>query len=565
MKIKIFIISFFILIWVDTSFAKDYSVSYCSSLEKVFIDGDHGSAMGSTMWPVTIQAAQNEYEGFQIIVKALTKNLTDVKVTANKFQDAKGHILPATCFSIHPVGYVHIVNPSGKLSGSYVGWWPDPILGFLQSVDVAQGKFQPFFVSIHIPKDQVAGVYSGLLTVKTAQSAPESIRVSIQVWNFRIPDQPSLPTVLGLYTSSISKIYGNLYDEELKEKYYNFLLNYKISPDNLYSGADYLDILARLKTSRWIGMLSLAHAPFLWEKDFDQKFNDFLEKAQQRYVAFQEKKLIKNAYFYIFDEVESSHKQKMKESFQRIKQKFPNIPIMTTSVPLDDMGDYPNVDYVVAMYDARFGIYQNTVIANARREGKKVFWYVSNYPGELNFAIENPLLNIRILMGADAAKYRPDGFLYWAISRWTIAPSTNTNPIQSGPLTQWDPQSLENYNGCGSWFYPGPDGPISSLRLEAYRDGVEDYEYYMILQKLIEEKQNAAPANVIENARAILAVSPNILQDTNPVNFVRSPQIFYNERQRLAEAILSLEDLTQSGGQDSHPPAPPTGVHINQN
>ena len=44
-----------------------------------------------------------------------------------------------------------------------------------------------------------------------------------------------------------------------------------------------------------------------------------------------------------------------------------------------------------------------------------------------------------------------------------------------------------NYNGEGMLFYPGEDagidGPIASIRLKNLRDGMEDYEYFTLLEK----------------------------------------------------------------------------------
>ena len=34
----------------------------------------------------------------------------------------------------------------------------------------------------------------------------------------------------------------------------------------------------------------------------------------------------------------------------------------------------------------------------------------------------------------------------------------------------------------------GPDGPLSTIRLESIRDGIEDYEYYLLLRRLLEER-----------------------------------------------------------------------------
>ena len=44
-----------------------------------------------------------------------------------------------------------------------------------------------------------------------------------------------------------------------------------------------------------------------------------------------------------------------------------------------------------------------------------------------------------------------------------------------------------HYNGGGYLFYPGApcgiDGPVASMRLKNLRDGMEDYEYFVLLEK----------------------------------------------------------------------------------
>ena len=43
----------------------------------------------------------------------------------------------------------------------------------------------------------------------------------------------------------------------------------------------------------------------------------------------------------------------------------------------------------------------------------------------------------------------------------------------------WD--SLGLMDGGGYWFYPGEDGPLSSIRLEGLRDGAEDWSLFSML------------------------------------------------------------------------------------
>ncbi len=161
MKRILILFTFLLLVLQRISFSADFKVTHCSSLEKVFIKGERGGFSGYSSWPVKVQLAKNEHEGFQLIVKAESGKLTNVRIVANDFFNTSGNKLSSDHFSINPVGYVDITSPSAGFSAGYAGWWPDVILGFLSSIDINQGEYQPFFVSVYAPSNQAAGVYSG--------------------------------------------------------------------------------------------------------------------------------------------------------------------------------------------------------------------------------------------------------------------------------------------------------------------------------------------------------------------------------------------------------------------
>ena len=95
--------------------------------------------------------------------------------------------------------------------------------------------------------------------------------------------------------------------------------------------------------------------------------------------------------------------------------------------------------------------------------------------------MEYAAIESRLLMGAMTAKYRPDGFLYYSLDIWNA-----NQPIETGPFTQWNPVSWTTYHGDGSLICAGPgDKPVPTIRLENYRDGMEDFAYACILEEAI--------------------------------------------------------------------------------
>ena len=58
--------------------------------------------------------------------------------------------------------------------------------------------------------------------------------------------------------------------------------------------------------------------------------------------------------------------------------------------------------------------------------------------------------------------------------------------------TNWNPASWRTANGDGCFIYSGPDGPISTIRFENIRDGLEDSELLFLLEKKLGGKDDDA-------------------------------------------------------------------------
>jgi hypothetical protein len=89
--------------------------------------------------------------------------------------------------------------------------------------------------------------------------------------------------------------------------------------------------------------------------------------------------------------------------------------------------------------------------------------------------IDRPLLVFRVPTWINR-QYGITGLLYWSTVTRVIDPWFN--PAFAHP---------RHFNGGGYLFYPGVpcgiDGPIASMRLKNLRDGMEDYEYFALLEQ----------------------------------------------------------------------------------
>ena len=100
--------------------------------------------------------------------------------------------------------------------------------------------------------------------------------------------------------------------------------------------------------------------------------------------------------------------------------------------------------------------------------------------------------------------------------------------------TSFDPNSASNTDGEGLYFYPGPDGPVSSIRYENLRDGLEDVE-------LIRMAQAGATETTLADIKNIIAT---VITGMEAVNRREDPAVIAAARSKLAAIILSSRNHT---------------------
>jgi hypothetical protein len=173
-------------------------------------------------------------------------------------------------------------------------------------------------------------------------------------------------------------------------------------------------------------------------------------------------------------------------------------------------------------------------IQEGRKLGKQAWWYICVGPrgkDDLNWFVQYPAIRARLLMGAATWKYQPDGFLYYRVAGWGY----NDRPITSGPMTDWLPRYHPRLpDGDGQIICAGPDGPLSTIRLENIRDGIEDYEYWWVFRDLV-TRTGEAGLRLLE--RRLLNA---LLADLR--HYSENPEVLYQTRRDLARAIEWLSD-----------------------
>ena len=194
-----------------------------------------------------------------------------------------------------------------------------------------------------------------------------------------------------------------------------------------------------------------------------------------------------------------------------LRKYMPGLPILDATMNTDLAG---SVD-IWCPQAQEYQKHRETFEAQ-RALGDRVWFYTCCFPGGpwLNRLLDQELLR-PLLFGWAAARFDLDGFLHWGLNHY----SKDQDPFAKSVVGHTGGNCLPA--GDTHVVYPGRGEPWPSLRLEAQREGFEDYE----LLRLLKAKRGAAARKVI--ARALRGFD----------DFVRDVAEFRAAQQKLLEAL----------------------------
>ncbi|MCC6731087.1 MAG: DUF4091 domain-containing protein [Chthonomonadales bacterium] len=260
---------------------------------------------------------------------------------------------------------------------------------------------------------------------------------------------------------------------------------------------------------------------------------------------------LEKAYVYWYDEPEEKDYPIVEEGAARLKRYAPKLKRMMTEQfekPL-----YGSVDLWCPITPA----YAHAPAAERQRRGEEVWWYVCTGPKEpyCTLFIDHPAVELRTWLW-QTWKYGVQGILIWETTWWT-SPGQFKGPDVQNPWQ--DPMSYVDGgggtwgNGDGRFLYPAnrrPNedratgmvaDPVDSLRWEMLGDGVEDWEYYRLLDGLVRRaRARGARSPAGERAARLLSVPDAVCRDMT--TFSTDPRPLLRHRAALARAI---EELTR--------------------
>ncbi len=533
-----------------------------------------------------IGTAINEAEAVQLVVTPAVA-LAGVCVTATAPSNAQGAEIPLSAVDVLRVRYVNITDVVEH--GAVRGLYPDPLPPQrAEGVSVAANESQPFWVRVKPPKGTAPGLYRGRLRVSGRRQAGGQAFVcevpyEVEVFGFQLPDVMTCRTAFGL-RGPIDKIHNAKTSAERRltlDRYFKAMDDWHLSP--YYPAAR-----AGKWKVRWTGLDEVragrpekAEPVFdwtEWDREMEESFSKYhftsfrldrelglgvgasggpgkvslagipetdpgYEVMLAKYLGaverhLKEKGWLDKALVYCFDEPRASDSEFVMRGFMRAKRYAPGLRRFLTAPVRRELVGGPDIWCPI------FPDYDEKTAAERKAAGDEFWSYVCMFPRApyATLFIEHPGVEMRTWLWQCRAAGMT-GVLVWDTNNWM-----DRNPYET-PMARNREGGFYG-NGDGMFLYPPesamegqPTGfvdelPVGSVRGEMLRDGIEDYEYFALLQRLLNDRAGAISAAKRGQYEKLLEVPADVSR--TPSDFSTDPAPLERHRRALAKAIADL-------------------------
>jgi Glycoside hydrolase 123, catalytic domain/Concanavalin A-like lectin/glucanases superfamily/Glycoside hydrolase 123 N-terminal domain len=533
-------------LWWQHKKTEEFAALSVTCMKKIT---DRWRGMPAKSQNIELNSAGGEWQCFQIILAPGFNDIEKISVMSSPLVGKR--TISSQAIRISRVG---MITPEHKRPRKV---WADPIYPVKSFFSLKKDRIQPLWIAIKIPADIPAGTYTGQITIKGV-SLTKVIPYKIKKYAFSLPLKPRLKTAFGFSGSWMAwahKLKSPGQIDDLLNVYLKNMLEYKVSPKALWRGRglnhgdryflapkiiltkdekweiDFSDYDKQLDQLLPLGLNTIMVGNRTWDgnsrrfKDvkkgkrkipyFDEvtgkektlllpvlsKQNEKMSKwiVKEWYNHLKKRGLNKLTYSYPCDEPLSRMRPMVNTFCTWIHEAAPGLPTLVTSTPSNNC---PNVDIWCPLTRTL----PSKVVQNYYKNHKKEFWtYVCCAPlsPSPNFFIHQTALENRLPFWI-VTKYGAKGFLYYETGRsmW------HRSDVWKDP-TWFGSVGTE---GDGFLMYPGQHGPINTIRFEYVRQGIQDVEYFLMLQDLI--KQLPAGGKLRTQALILLHLDDNFIKDT---------------------------------------------------
>lgn len=495
-----------------------------------------------------VYMAKNEIEDAQFFLSAdsarsgLTADVTD-------FVDANGNTVEAELF----IEYYHDAANHGMIPDAI------PPLEAYGAFDIEAGKSQGFLIKLKTTAETVAGDYSATLSVYDADNKQiKTATVYAHVWDFALSEETATSVSMHLsYGLLTAEVESSLSNDELYKNYYDYLLENRICATQLpyaltsSNAAEYLDNprVRSYQFSNKGGYVGSQLSATEWRSAYGRNYrtDDGTRLDKGYYFANvvdaavpADLEALRAKYDEFTEMVSATYKTDLNFISTYINDIDYTLPDGTVIDQIDYYDDFVNlwcsktfaytseeelntVNGAKVLQPLKWNDVYGTFVdrmAAQKAEGDKIWWFIS-------WDVEAPYINYYMQTDGVAQRimfwqqfdFNVEGFLYNFANYWS---GDCADPYANNVTNSAYPDA----HGESILIYPGDvygiDTPVGSLRIEAMRDGVEDYQMLYMLEEL---RGEGAGDKYID------------LMTTGVVSYSTDDSEYYNARIKLGNAV----------------------------
>ena len=462
-----------------------------------------GVKLGET---VEADACKGEYESAQVIMTA-KKRVAEYKAEiVGDLMSETGETFSKSNVELRAQKYVEVRTVYSTYNSPPTGWYPDALLPLDKTVEykenhIEAGENQGLYITFFVPTTQAEGVYSGQLKI-TYDGQVKTLPVKLTVHDITISEQTRSMSYFnlgfGMYLGELDS------SQAMWRKYCEAILGYRISPSRVLGSVDSSDecmaayVDEAYDLVKKYGMTTI-NSPWNKGDDLTRFLVHLAKKSVEENVDLIDMTIVKGP-----DEPTPSNIGTVKdhaalfnsgvqnaiEQFDsliplgasadfvaKLKSSAEAIPcIITLGYQRSATTDAADVDTYCPQWH-NYDTEQGRALYNDQWKGR--WWYgcVHPRPPFPTYHTEDTLVSARSV-GWMMNEYDVIGNLYWSASCYYRYNDSSSQPIED--IYNGSAEHYLNCNGDGYLFYPGApygiDGPVSTVRLEAIRDGNEEFE-----------------------------------------------------------------------------------------
>ncbi len=537
-----------------------------TDLERVFEDG---YKCPPPQKKIEIFGIRNEVLSAQCVVKA-QQPLRDLTVSVGPLKHTGGNgSLPAEAVTWNFVGSIQIAenSPNHRKAGftrPAPARFPD-YLSDARQMTVNAGRYQAIYLTIRVPKDAQPGDYEGIVTFR-ADKGERTLPLALTIFPLTLPDERHLMVTEWFSTGRFKQFHD--VDSSDPDAFYKMLAVYarnmadhrqnvfRVAPD-LITATKRSDGKLTFDFSRFdkwaevfwsTGRMDLLETGFVarfreggWSskeivlRDFpvrdEEKATSITLPGQEFLPQFlpaleqhlQERGWLDKTVFHIADEPSNHNIMTWREASDFVHRYGPRLRRMDaieTPHGLDRLEVWvPKLDHYATWQEA---------YGDAQRRGNEMWFYtvgIFQAGTYMNKTADVPLMQSRTLHWLNY-RFGLTGYLHWGFNMWTNDPF----------------EAPGQHCGDGWHVYPTKGGLLDSLRWEQMRNGIQDYEYFRLLEeKMSQVKRGMSPrvSSLLDPRQRGVEIAARVVRTAD--DYSNDPNALYAAKRQIIDELLGLD------------------------